>query len=194
MDTLGLERTGSLVTAAAAAAAAANVEGVADRIAILVEPSVEEGQTPDAVGISRSVQHGSHAGSAAGGTLSMLRMKSFLARGSSFGNLGDAAQRAGAKSRSGPSNSGAAAGAAAQAQSLLGGSSSAVRGQLSVRVWLLVVYVALLHLGLMMSFTSPGPTSRLAFSPVELTKLCSGQVGLPGAAAAAFDPRMHALP
>jgi uncharacterized membrane protein YdcZ (DUF606 family) len=75
-----------------------------------------------------------------------------------------------------------------------------MRGQISARVWLLVGYVSVLHLCLMVAFTSKAAPASL--SPAELLKLCGGAAGGVGNTAAAaaagvvaaVDPRANALP
>jgi hypothetical protein len=207
---LGLQQSSSLATATAAAADT----GVSIAIDVAHGGSAAADVTATAPSAAAGAEQQQAGLRPAGGSFSSLtaaRARGLLPRGS-FGQLGELAQRLTSQVGSAAGPAGAAA--AAQLQRLLDNSSSsgiggllsssssssgnAMRGQVSARVWLLVGYVSVLHLCLMVAFTSKAAPASL--SPAELLKLCGGGGGGGAAAAAAagvaagVDPRANALP
>jgi hypothetical protein len=204
LDGLGLDQQAAMVAAAAAdSSVAIDVKQDASTV------------SEAAAGSEQQQQPGVRSGGSFG-SLTAARARGLLSRGS-FGQLGELAQRvtAHAASAAGPAGTAAAAqlqrllGNTSSSSSVVGGllssssSSSAMRGQVSARVWLLVGYVSVLHLCLMVAFTSKAAPASL--SPAELLKLCGGAaaagLGAAGNAAAAgrgggaaADPRANALP
>jgi hypothetical protein len=205
---LRLEQASTLPAAAAAAAAANSIAIDVEHGMAVASNASTAASTAAAAGSEQQQQGMRPAGSF--GSLTAGRARGLLSRGS-FGQLGELAQRLTSQASSAAGPAGAAA--AAQLQRLLGngssssgiggllsgssGSGNAMRGQVSARVWLLVGYVSVLHLCLMVAFTSKAAPASLSLA--ELLKLCGGAaagggVGAAAAGVAAADPRANALP